>query len=236
VRSTFVFIFVFLSFCSLIAQKPDRDQFIRDSTKIMRPKLARPQFKFDNRLTWYKGQTLLITGFDLGVLLKDKMRLTLGYYKLNEDLNALRKTLDTTSLGAIVNINYAAINTEFIYLNTRFFSLGMPLEIGLGQNELTYKNFSANEVYRKNSGFILLTYFGLSATFKPIRWIGLKGIVGYRKTVFNQVKEFDFDGAFTSLGLNIDFQEIIRDIKMIRLEKKYKRGNNVSNAVDIITD
>jgi hypothetical protein len=218
------------------AQKFDRARFTKDSIQIMKGKLIRPQFKFDNRLTWYEGQTLVINGFDVGVLLKDKLRLTLGYYKMNDDLNAFRKTIDSVDTGSLIKMNYGSINSEFIYKDTRFFSLGMPLEIGVGQNSLNYKNFKTDEIYKVESGILVLTYFGLSASFKPIRWIGLKGIVGYRKTVINQVKAFNFDGVFTSVGLNIDVQEIIRDIRMFKLKKKYKRGNNIGNAVDLITD
>lgn len=221
---------------SLLAQKTSKAQFVKDSLEIVKGKMVRPQFKFDNRLTWYEGQTLVINGVDVGVLLKDKMRITLGYYRLEENLNAFKETVDNTDLGAVMSITYGSLNTEFIYKNTRFFSLGMPLEIGIGQGNLRYKNFTTNEVYKSESGFLVVTYFGLSATFKPIRWIGLKAIVGYRKTAFTQVKNFNFDGPFTSVGLNIDFQEIVRDIKMYRLQKKHKRGNNIGNAVDLITD
>jgi hypothetical protein len=229
--------YLFVLICTLIySQKQDRNQFIQDSLKIMKGMLVRPQFKFDNRVTWYEGQALVINGLDAGALLKDKMRLTLGYYSLNHDLNAFKKKSDSMELGGQVRVNYGSINTEFIYKNTRYFSLGMPLEIGVGQIELNYKNFTLDRIYQKQKGFLAMAYFGLSATFKPIRWIGLKGIVGYRKNIFTQVKEFNFDGLFTSLGLNIDFQEIIRDFRMFRLKKKYKRGNNISNAVDLITD
>jgi hypothetical protein len=69
-----------------------------------------------------------------------------------------------------------------------------------------------------------------------MRFLGLKAMVGYRKQVFNLVEDFNFDGFFTAIGLNVDVREIISDIKMYRLKKKYRRGNNVSNAVDIITD
>jgi hypothetical protein len=230
--------FIALCFPVIIihAQKLSKEEFMRDSAAIMKPKLVRPQVKFDNRLTFYEGQTLAINGFDAGVLLKDKMRLTLGYYKLDDDLNAFKQTIDSIDVGRLIKIEYGALNTEIIYLDKRYFSLGMPLEIGAGINQLKYKNFTTDQITKVEKGFIAMAHFGLSATFKPIRWVGLKGMVGYRKTIFNQTKEFNFDGIFTSLGLNVDFREIIKDIKMIRLKKRYKRGNNIENAVDLITD
>lgn len=229
-------IFLFLIFHLLSHAQLSRDQFTRDSLETMKVKLVRPQFKLDNRITWHEGQTLAITGFDAGVLLKDKLRVTIGYYRLNDDLNAFRKTIDSVDIGRLININYGTLNTEFMYRDTRFLSLGMPLEIGLGQSDLKFKNFKTEEIFRRDKGFMAIAHFGVAATFKPIRWIGLKGIVGYRKTIFNQVKEFNFDGPFFSLGLNIDVREIIKDIRMFKLKKKYGRGENIGNAVDLITD
>jgi hypothetical protein len=231
-----LFLFFICSFTGYTQKLSEKEQFIRDSVEIMKIKLVRPQFKFDNRLTYYEGQTLSINGLDAGVLLKDKLRLTLGFYRLEDDLSAFRQTIDSIDLGRVIKLNYGTINTEIIYKNARFFSLGMPVEIGFGKTELSYKNYGSDIIYKKQKGLIALAHFGLSATYKPIRWLGLKGIVGYRKSLFSQVKEFQFNGFFTSLGLNIDFREIIKDIRMFNLKKKHRRGNNLGNAVDLITD
>lgn len=220
-----------------LTKKQLRDNFIKDSLKIIKPKLVRAQFRIDNRNIFFKGQSLNINGYDAGVLLKEKLRVTLGYYTLNNKLSAYSKTVGDDQYEREVRMNYATLNTEFIYKNTRFFSLGMPLEFGLGNNRLQYINSKNEPVEGQQSGFIFLTDFGLSATFKPIRWFGLKMLFGYRKTAYNQVKDFNFDGIFTSIGLNVDVREIIRDIKLYKLRKRYdKDANGIETAVDIITN
>lgn len=227
-----------LSYLSGFSQvKISKKQFLADSIKIVAPKLIRPQFRLDNRLTFLKGQKLNITGFDIGVLLKNKLRVTAGYYQLKDQLNALQKKENYAIYNAFYQLKYGAINLEFIYKNTRFFSLGMPLEFGFGGNSIYYKNeISELEITRQTS-FVALAYFGLSGTFKPIRWIGLKGALGYRKILFNQIKTVDLNGVYTSVGLAIDFREMISDYKMFRLKKKYrKNSNSLENAVDLITD
>ena len=83
-------IFLLLSF-SAFAQTQDSDslssaQFVKDSINLMRVKLVRPQFKFDNRVTFFEGQAISITGFDVGLLLSEKLRFTIGYYRMNERL------------------------------------------------------------------------------------------------------------------------------------------------------
>lgn len=220
----------------LTAQRYDPKKFAQDSAELMKIKLVRPQVKFDNRLTFINGQSTSINGFDAGVLLKDKMRLTLGYYNLSESLNLPPTKSDEEIFLRRIKIDYGTINSEIIYLDKRYFSMGLPLELGFGFSTLKSRSAINKDVNDSQKGFLALAHFGLSATFKPIRWIGLKGIIGYRKTILNQIKDLPFDGLFTSLGLNVDFREIIRDFKMMKLKKRYGRGHPIENAVDLITD
>jgi len=211
-------------------------QFRKDSLEIVKVKLARPQFKFDNRITFAEEQAMAITGFDLGVLLKDKLRVTLGYYGMKERLKAYDIIKGEETFGRLVELKYGSLNTELIYKDTRFLSLGMPLEVGAGVNTFQNVNITTGETLSTRSGGLAFVNFGMSATFKPLRFLGLKGIIGYRKVAYNQVKDFNFDGFFTSIGLNIDVHAVVTDIRMYKLMKRYKRGNNISNAVEIITD
>ena len=59
--------------------KVEKAAFVKDSLEIVRVRMVRPQFRLDNRNLFFKGQALNVSGFDVGVLLKNKLRLTLGY-------------------------------------------------------------------------------------------------------------------------------------------------------------
>lgn len=231
----FLFLFLVTGF-TVSAQTPAPEQFIQDSLALTRVKLVRPQFRFDNRVTSSERQTLSITGIDIGVLLNEKLRVTLGYYGMEDRLEAYDRVANNEEFGRLIRLKYGSLNTEFIYKDTRFISLGMPLEFGAGVNTFEEKNITTGEVLSVETGGLLFVNFGMSATFKPMRFLGLKGMLGYRKVVFNQVQDFNFDGFFTSIGLNVDIHAIVSDVKMYRLMKKYNRGNNIANAVDIITD
>jgi hypothetical protein len=214
-----------------------KKQFREDSIRITKPKLIRPQFRLDDRFTFLNKQRISITGLDAGVLLKNKLRVTLGYYSASDRLTSLTYTLNSVAYQGAYDLKYGALNLEFIYKNTRFFSLGMPLEFGFGGNSLVYQSKLDNSFTEKQSGFIAMSYFGLSGTFKPLRWIGLKAAFGYRKTLFNQVKNLAFDGFYTSVGIAVDFQEIITDVRMFKLKRKYRKdANQLETAVDLITD
>ena len=218
------------------AQTFDSAQYVHDSLEIVRLKLVRPQVKLDNRVTFFQKQGLAINGFDIGVLLSEKLRLTLGYYNMHDRLRAFDYTTEGAEFGRFVRLNYGSLNTELIYSDKRFVSLGMPLEIGAGKNRFEDRNVTSGQTLSVQSGALLFVNFGMSATFKPMRFLGLKAIVGYRKMVFNQVKDYDFDGFFTAIGLNFDLHAVITDIRMYRLMKRNHRGNNISNAVKILTD
>ncbi|HEX8517197.1 MAG TPA: hypothetical protein VF868_13450 [Bacteroidia bacterium] len=232
-KKVYVVLFILLSFKGF---SQSEEQFIKDSLAILKVKLIRPQVKFDNRINFYGSQGLPITGFDAGLLLSEKLRVTLGYYQMNNSLKDMEYTKNDTAFGTLIHLEYASLNTELMYKDTRFLSLGMPLEIGAGMNTFRDKNITADQVLSTRSGALIFVNFGLSLTFKPMRFLGLKGIVGYRKIAYNQVKDFGFDGLFTSIGLNVDVHAITSQVKMFRLQKRYHRGNNITNAVEILTN
>jgi len=221
-------------------QKPlmSKERFIADSIKIYVLKSWRPQFKFDTRTTLFEKQQLNMYGYDAGILIKNKLRITLGYYRIDDNLPK-DQLINDIQTKQNLRMHMGSVNLELNYIRKRFFSLGFPLEIGVGSYRL--KNFSADspfyEVGRMN-GYIAFSNFGLSGTFTPIRWLGLKGMVGYRKMVAATHKEFDFNGVFSSIALSIDVQEIIKDIKMYRLKKHYygKRFKKLEGFTDIIAD
>ncbi len=212
-------------------------QFRQDSLALVAVKLVRPQFRFDNRTIYFKGQVLSVGGHDIGVLLKDKLRVTLGYYRMIDHLSSYRKDIEGQQYDRQLRLAYGTLNTELIYVNRRFFSLGMPLEFGFGRNISRYKIVPDATDYVQKSGFLVVTDFGLSGSFKPIRWVGIRFVVGYRKNIVNQVEDFRFDGIFTSVGLNIDFREVTKDFRMYRLMKRCGRiDSKIGTAVDLFVD
>ncbi|MGQ0828557.1 MAG: hypothetical protein ACT4ON_09200 [Bacteroidota bacterium] len=237
-----ILLFLFFLNMQLAAQmqKPpmNQEQFIADSTKIYVPRSWRPQFKFDTRTTVFEKQQVNIYGYDAGIMIKDKLRLTLGYYRIDDNLPKEQLTGELKTKQNL-RMHSGTMNLELNYMRKRFFSLGFPLELGVGQYIL--KNLTVDPIPHESSrisGYTVFSNFGLSGTFTPIRWLGLKGMVGYRKMLVASHKEFDFNGVFSSIALSIDFQEIIKDIKMYKLKKYYygKNFRKLEGFTDIIAD
>lgn len=214
-----------------------RAEFKKDSLKIVAPKLYRPQLRAENRYVFYKGQSIVLRGFDGGVLIHQKLRIAGGYYFLIDNLSTYSRVDPLNSYQTrSYRLKYGSLNAEFVVKNTRYFSVTTPFEFGFGKNHLFIYDELGGEVSH-NQGAIGISYFGVSGIFKPIRWVGLRAVAGYRKTLFNGMKDFYFDGFTGSIGLYVDLHEITKDVRMYRLKKRYKKNfNGASTAVDIITD
>lgn len=203
----------------------------------MKPWIVRPQLRLDNKISFYRGDSYNIDGIDAGVILKEKIRLTLGYYRLNDQLSGYSKTESGTYFDRRLTLEYGSVNVEFVYHNSRFFTLGIPLEFCFGRNILRYRTSPTDPRLLSNRGFVSLIDFGASGTFKPIRWVGVRLTGGYRRTIINHVPGSRFDGPFISFGIAVNLREVSRDVRMLMLKKKYKRlGDPLETAVDLITD
>lgn len=218
-------------------KKFTRAQFRKDSVAIMKPWLMRPQLRIDNKISFYRGDSYNIDGFDAGIMLKEKIRFTLGYYRLNDELSGYSKTRSGTYFDRQLKLQYGSLNIEFVYHNSRFFTLGIPFEFCFGNNILHYRTSLNDPTRNTNRGFVSLIDLGASGTFKPIRWVGVRFTGGYRRTIINHVPGSRFDGPFISFGIAVNVREVSKDVRMFLLKKKYKRlGDPLETAVDLITD
>jgi hypothetical protein len=218
-------------------KKLSKAQFRKDSVLIMKPRLFRPQLRIDNKITFYQGDSYNIDGIDVGVILKEKIRFTLGYYQLNDELSGYAKTSYGNFYDRTLKLQYGSMNIEFVYHNSRFFTLGIPFEFCFGENILHYRTSLSDLKFNTNRGFVSLIDLGASGTFKPIRWVGVRLTGGYRRTIINRVPGSRLDGPFFSFGIAVNIREISKDVRMFALKKKYKRlGDPLETAVDLITD
>lgn len=129
---------IFLSLASNAQNKTAKQEYITDSLKIIEHDLVRLQFKLDNRFIFFNFQKLGIVGLDAGVLIKEKLRLTLGYYTIPDKSTVIQKTIHNVEYQGQYTLSYGAFNIEFIYKNKPLYSLGVPIEVGLGSNQLNY--------------------------------------------------------------------------------------------------
>jgi hypothetical protein len=220
----------------LIPEDSTQAAFIRDSMKLVTPKLIRAEARIDSRASVFQGTKVNIYGYYVGLLIKAKLSLGLGYYRINTVL-PLVKEVNGIKTSTTLIVNCGSLNSELIYFNRRFISLGFPLEFAFGQYDLTNTTVNENKLIDQQIKFLSFANFGLSATFKPFKFIGLKLMGGYRKSIYPEEKTFEFNGVYSSLGLYVDMVDFLNNIKMFRLLKKYHKVKNpLSTYVDLFSD
>ena len=211
-------------------------RFLNDSIKLTIPKLIRVEARIDSRASTFERTQVNIYGYYLGVMIKSKLSLGLGYYRINSVVPA-QKIIDGVNTSSSLIVNCGSINSELIYYNRRFISLGFPLEFAFGQYNLTNTLTDNNELIGQQIKFLAFANFGLSGTFKPFKFLGLKLMGGYRKSIYPEEKTFEFNGFYSSLGLFIDVADFTTNIKMYKLLKKHHKVTSpISTGVDLFTD
>ncbi len=76
---------------------------------------------------------------------------------------------------------------------------------------------------RERKGLFVPAEVGFSILLKPTRWVGISGLIGYRKSLAEVDFKGDFDGWFYSYRLNIFLGNIISDVRKIREQKRQNR-------------
>lgn len=211
--------------------------FLRDSIRIATPKLVRMEMRLDSRVSSFQGTGVNIYGYYIGTMIKSKLSLGAGYYRIATVLPA-KKVINGINTGTSLVVNCGSLNSELIYYNRRYVSLGFPLEFAVGQYDLKHTNTdNSDQLIDEQVKFLAFANFGLSGTFKPFKFIGLKLMVGYRKSIYPEERVFEFNGVYTSLGLFIDFADLKSNFKMYRLLKRYHKVTSpLSTRVDLFTD
>ena len=219
-----------------LAKDTSDASFLLDSIRLVTPKLISTEARIDSRASDFQGNQVNIYGYYVGVMIKAKLSLGVGYYRINTILPA-EKVINGIRTSTSLVVNCGSINSELIYFNRRFISLGFPLEFAFGQYNLTNTLTDNNTLLSQQVKFLAFANFGLSGTFKPFQFVGLKLMAGYRKSIYPEEKIFEFNGVYSSLGLFVDFADFRNNIRMYKLLKRYhKVTNSLSTYIDLFTD
>lgn len=223
-----------ICFCNFLVYSQSKQQqleslktkFEKDSTRCYRFKKVRPFFSLDNRHSFIKNATIDVKGLQLGVILFDKHLVGFGVYGLQKSSKSGITNRNEKNIAAIRNLKLSYLTTFYQYtiLNHRYLQLDLPLEIGIGSYQLNLLDtLTLKPIAPERKGGIVVTGGGASITLKPIKWIGLTAMAGYR-AVLDGNTNLNFNGAFYSYGVWIDLRQIYRDIKFYGfIRKKYKQ-------------
>lgn len=201
-------------------------QLHRDSSHIFRYRKVRPLVSYDQRNSFIHDAPVNLVGVQAGVLLHERHSLGIGLYNITAKSSYAKTTLNDTkvSYNRTLSLNYLTIFYEYAFIDRRWWTVGIPVEIGLGNFKIDYKNTQTGASAKgyPYKGGIIPFGLGLDITFNVLPWLGLNGMGGYR-WVADKNPKLNFNGAFYSFGVQVAVGELYRKMKFHFMKKKAKK-------------
>lgn len=204
------------------AQTPHSDwlrhAFSTDSMHIYRYRPVQLLISLDFRQTYIgtpnnKNIPISLWGIKAGVIIRDRHRTGLGYSFIhNANLH--------NSLGEPIDVKYHSFSVfyEYYYLDTRHWSLGTPVEVGVGR----YTAEGHDSMLNGRSNNVTAAGLALDLQYRPVRWISL-GVMGGYRWAFNNNGPVDLNNWFYSLGVSSPLGYVAQDIRYHHRKNKLNR-------------
>lgn len=192
-----------------------------DSLHTYRFKQLRPYGNIDNRPSFLRNRPSNFSGYQLGVIVNEHHTFGLGFYQLN---TATRRNSPVKAGYQLRNLRYTTVFCEFKLLNKTYYQVNLPFEVGYGTYRALYTD-TLRFIYQNpvRPSFLPLSA-GIKIIGKPVRWVGLSIMVGYRYFIQEETI-LEFNSLFFPIGVWIDLRQVYRDIKYYGFQKKrYRRA------------
>ena len=201
---------------------------------LMGQTTVEPTFDFDQRFYYTPDWRQNIWGYRGGIIIDKKYKLGIGAYYEND-----KKEFDiTTGLAQRFKcsdpftLQQKMVMASFYYepflYRAELWETSIVSEIGYGKVKQAYI-FEANKSLSfANNGVVIPFGLGWSVNlkgpiipkFKPISWLGVNFIAGYRTDIlFNSVNNTSFNGWYWSLSGAFYLDRISNDIKAYKKKK-----------------
>ena len=207
-----------------------------DSVKLksVHKNTYKPSTDFDQRFSFIRSQSVNIWGQRAGVVLNDWLKFGIGvYYMSNTKMMGLR-LIANSSIPVHYSQQSLVFGTGYIepfLIRRTYWELSVPFEIGFGKSFSKVYNTSNDSYLRSNSKDFIPTGAGLSLSvkfptlphFKPLSWIGVNFLAGYRYCLLQNDFKTSYDGAFWSVSGAIFLDRISDDYRA------WKRNRKIEN-------
>jgi hypothetical protein len=198
-----------------------RSKLKEDSLKLYQPKKVTFDFQFDNRNSFIKNAAISIKGINLGFNFISGVRWGIGFYKVIRPFQTFR-SVDKQNIvtNRELDLYYVTPNFQYTFIDNKWIQTSVNLEIGIGKIDYKIFNEGHTAVVRDKTGSFIPSGAGVEVLITPIRWAGLDGMIGYRKSLKSYDINQDFDGMYYSYGLKVFLGVIYTDLKYHHHKKK----------------
>jgi len=209
------------------------DAYAQSDTTAQKKKLIeslKPAFDFDQRFSFIYNAEVNIWGGRAGVLVNEKFKVGVGAYFLSNNLKY--KKLDQNGnpfYYAKRDVYFGTVYVEPFLLRKEYWELSIPVEIGYGKSYFTVYNGNniwlgqeIKDFVPTGAGLSLSLKFPALFGFKPLRWIGINGLVGYRYSLLQTELQTAYDGMFWSISATFFLDRIFDDFRSWKKKRKDK--------------
>jgi len=200
----------------------------------------KPTADFDQRFYYIQNRRANVWGYRVGVLIKDKYKLGIGGYYMNE---AVTPVADPHLAVSRTSSDYN--HRQRLYLGTvyyepyitrrEYWESSVVFEAGYGRSVNLSTDAVTGEVADKQNKAFVPAGIGLSVSLKlpplfgwvPMHWLGINAMAGYRQLLYKDADTYNYDGVYWSLSGAIFLDRIAEDIHCWKERKEgRKSGNN----------
>jgi len=199
-----------------------RQQFVKDSTWIFRPKHVFPLLASDQRNSFIGGKPVNIWGIKAGVTLYDRHNMGLGGYSVTNATQRYVARLDRT-INQNTTLQYVTTFYEYSFIERRWWEVGVPIEIGVGKYNISSADANTGKILPNRSGLLMPLGAALDINFKPTRWFAVNVMGGYRFVMADNAR-LNFSGWFYSFGGTIYVRQILQDLRYVNRKEFTKKS------------
>lgn len=196
-----------------------RLQLQKDSAYIFRFRKVQVLFSLDRRSTFLEttakdNTPVHMNGLKMGLTLMERHRTGIGFYKI--DRSAKRMIgLNGTTVPLDFNLSYLTVFYEYYFIHSKRWDLGMPFEIGAGR-------YYATDVAEEKKGVLFPMGTAIDARFRPLRWMTLNLMGGYR-LVGNNNSPVNLNNWFYAYGVSLHTRNFYNDTRWMLKKRRYRK-------------
>lgn len=203
-----------------------RTQLLKDSARIYRPKKVLPLISLDQRNTFLETSSsrntpVNLQGIRAGVTIRQISRTGVGIYRIQDSRTRIKR-MNGLPVDVEFRFNYLMAFYEYYFIHSKYWNLGMPLEIGAGR-------YTATDTTVNRKGILYPMGIGIDLQFKPTRWVGVSTMGGYR-FVGNNNNLVKLNNWFYTLSLTVNLKNIYDDGRYWLKKRRFKINmENITN-------
>lgn len=158
----------------------------------------------------------------MGVSVNDRYKVGIGGYFLKQEQAGIKSDASGTPINKLTkNLYYGTIYYEPYLFRRKRWEMSLVFELGYGEALLDSVNKIRGRFLTKTESEIFMPAgMGVSANLiiPEIRglhfltYLGINGMIGLRKTVFESNLKYNFDGWYWSIGSAVFIDKIFTDL------------------------